>query len=190
MLSCFSHVRLFATLWTAARQAPLSMGFSRQEYWRGLPCPPLGDLPEPGMEPVSPALAGGFFTTSATWGFYGSSTQVVWKLLGIWSKSLSASSKESRGWVAHPEPIVEGGSVCVCALSLIHVWLCDPMDYNLPGSSVHGILQARILEWIAISQENQILQNYITKFEFPMILPPSCWQFHGWYRFAPVFLLT
>ena len=80
MLSCFSHVRLFVTLWTAARQAPLSMGFSRQEYWRGLPCPPLGDLPEPGMEPVShmsPAMAGGFFTTSATWGFYGSGTQVV-----------------------------------------------------------------------------------------------------------------
>ena len=46
------------------------MGFSRQEYWSGLPCPPLGDLPYPGIElksPVSPALAGGFFTTSATW---------------------------------------------------------------------------------------------------------------------------
>ena len=43
-LSRFSRVRLFATLWTVARQAPLSMGFSRQEYWSGLPCPPLGDL--------------------------------------------------------------------------------------------------------------------------------------------------
>ena len=43
-LSRFSHVRLFATLWTVARQASLSMGFSRQEYWSGLPCPPLGDL--------------------------------------------------------------------------------------------------------------------------------------------------
>ena len=47
-LSC---VRLFATPWTAARQAPLSMGFSRQEYWSGLPCPPPGDLPNPGIEP-------------------------------------------------------------------------------------------------------------------------------------------
>ena len=50
-----------------AHQAPLSMGFSRQEYWCGLPCPPPGDLPRPGIEPlslVSPALAGGFFTTS------------------------------------------------------------------------------------------------------------------------------
>ena len=55
-----------ATLWTVACQAPLSMGFSRQEYWSGLPCPPPGDLPNPGIEPVSltpPALAAGFFTT-------------------------------------------------------------------------------------------------------------------------------
>ena len=61
---------LFATLWIVAHQAPLSMGFSRQEYWRSLPCPPPWDLPDPGIEPASlasPALAGGFFTTSATW---------------------------------------------------------------------------------------------------------------------------
>ena len=44
-------------------QAPLSMGFPRQEYWSGLPCPPPGDLPDPGIEPASPALAGRFFTT-------------------------------------------------------------------------------------------------------------------------------
>ena len=61
-----SRVWLFATLWTVARQAPLSMGFSRQEYWRGLPFPPPGDLPDPGIKPaslVSLALAGRFFTT-------------------------------------------------------------------------------------------------------------------------------
>ena len=53
-----------------ARQAPLPMGFFRQEYWSWLPRPPPGDLPNPGIEPwspVSPALTGGFFTTSATW---------------------------------------------------------------------------------------------------------------------------
>ena len=58
------------TLWSVAHQAPLSMGFSRQEYWRGLPCLPTGDLSDPGIKPASlrsPALAGGFFTTSATW---------------------------------------------------------------------------------------------------------------------------
>ena len=54
------------SLWTAACQPPLSMGFSRQEYWSGLPCPPPGDLPHPGFKPISPmspALAGMFFTT-------------------------------------------------------------------------------------------------------------------------------
>ena len=61
-----SHVRLFATPWTVACQAPLSMGFSRQEYWSGLPFSPPGDLPNPGIKPtpcVSPALVGRFFTT-------------------------------------------------------------------------------------------------------------------------------
>ena len=53
-----------ATPWIVALQTPLSKGFSRQEYWRGLPFPSPGDLPDPGVEPVSPALAGGFFTPS------------------------------------------------------------------------------------------------------------------------------
>ena len=60
-----SRVRIFATLWMVARQAPLSVGFSRQEHWSGLPFPPPEDLPHPGMEPMSPvcpALAGRFFT--------------------------------------------------------------------------------------------------------------------------------
>ena len=59
LLSRFRHVRLFVTLWTIAFQAPLSMGFSRQEYYSGLPCPPPGDLPNPGIKPESlatPAL--------------------------------------------------------------------------------------------------------------------------------------
>ena len=51
-----------ANPWTVARQAPLSMGFSRQKYWNGLPCPPPGDLPDPEIEPTSPGLAGRFFT--------------------------------------------------------------------------------------------------------------------------------
>ena len=54
MLSCFSSVQLFVTLLTVACQAPLSLGFSRQEYWSGLPCLPPGYLPDPGIEPVSP----------------------------------------------------------------------------------------------------------------------------------------
>ena len=70
MLSRFSHVQFFATLWTVALQAPLFMGFSRQECWSGWPCPPPGDLPDPRIKPESlmyPALAGGLFTTGATW---------------------------------------------------------------------------------------------------------------------------
>ena len=51
-----SRVRLFATPWTVAHQTPLSMGFSRQEYWSGLPFPSPGDLPDPEIKPVSPTL--------------------------------------------------------------------------------------------------------------------------------------
>ena len=58
-------VRLFATPWTVAHQALLSMGFSRQEYWSGLPFPSPEDLPDPGIELTSPALTGGFFTTAS-----------------------------------------------------------------------------------------------------------------------------
>ena len=60
LLSC---VRLFATPWTAACQATLSMGFSRQEFWSGLPFSLPRDFPDPGIKPVSPELAGGFYTT-------------------------------------------------------------------------------------------------------------------------------
>ena len=70
-----SHVQLFVTPWTVAPQTPLSMGFSRQEYWSGLPFPPPGDLPDPGIElasPLSPALAGRFMMAviSIYWQIY------------------------------------------------------------------------------------------------------------------------
>ena len=70
MQSQFSHVQLFSTRWTVAHQAPLPMGFSKQEYGSGFPCPSPEDLPDPGMEPesyTSPALMGTFFTTSTNW---------------------------------------------------------------------------------------------------------------------------
>ena len=80
ILSLFSHVRLFATSWTVAHQVPLSMGFSMQEHWSGLPCPSPGDPPNLGIKPASlfffffkpvslksPALVGGLFTTNSTW---------------------------------------------------------------------------------------------------------------------------
>ena len=64
---CVCMLSHFTTLWTVALQASLSVELSRQEYWSGLPCPPPGNFPSPGIEPASPALAGGFFTSSVTW---------------------------------------------------------------------------------------------------------------------------
>ena len=118
-VSC-SVVSDSATPWTVAHQAPLSMGFPRQEYWSGLLCPPPGHLPYPRTEPqspASPALAVGFFTTSP---------------------------------LGKPQ---YNCSVCVCVCVLVAqscLTLCDPIDCSLPGSSVHRILQARILGWVAI----------------------------------------
>ena len=70
MLSHFSRVLLLGIPWIVACEAPLSMEFSRQEYWSGLLFPPIGNLPNPGIKTLSltsPSLADGFFTTSATW---------------------------------------------------------------------------------------------------------------------------
>ena len=70
MLSRFTHVQLFATLWTEAHQATLTMGFSRQVYWSGLPFPTPGNPLDPGIEStsrMSSALAGTFFIMRATW---------------------------------------------------------------------------------------------------------------------------
>ena len=70
VLNHFSCIKLFVTVWTVACQVPLSMGFSRQEYWSGLPCPSPGDLPYLGILLVSlmsPALAAELFTTNFTW---------------------------------------------------------------------------------------------------------------------------
>ena len=66
MLGRFSCVQLCVTPWTAARQAPLSLGLSRREHWSGFSGPPPGDPPDPGIEPRSPTFAGRFFTICAT----------------------------------------------------------------------------------------------------------------------------
>ena len=109
----------FVTPWTVACQALLSMGFSRQEYLSGLPFPSPGDLPDPGIEPRSPTLAGGFF-----------STETPEKPSSTISTAAAAKSVQS----------------CLT--------LCDRLDGSLPGSPVPGILQARTLEWVAITFSN------------------------------------
>ena len=84
-----------ATPWTAACQAPLSTGFSRQEYWSGLPCPPPGNLPDPGIKPVSLmslASAGGFFTTSDPWEDPDIYVCVcVLKLVSLWGSTIKTN---------------------------------------------------------------------------------------------------
>ena len=114
MISHLSHVPLFATLETVAHQAPLSMGFSRQEYWSGLPSPPPEDLPNPGIKPRS---------------------HLHWrKILCHW---------------ASREAIYAGCEWVIVAQSSLTLF--DPMDWSLPGSSIHEISQARLMEWVAIS---------------------------------------
>ena len=91
MLSLFSHVQFFAIPWTVAHQAPLSTGFCRQGYWIGLPSPPPGDLPNPGIETealTSPVLICGFFTTSSTEKSSGNSIQCCVMIHKITSISL------------------------------------------------------------------------------------------------------
>ena len=97
-------------------------GISRKEYWRGLPFPPPGYLPDPRIKPAPlkyPALAGGFFTTSTTWE-------------ARYKHAAAAAAKSLQS----------------CPT------LCNPIDGSPPGSAVPGILQARTLEWVAISFSN------------------------------------
>ena len=94
-----SHVRFSVTPWTAACQAPLSMGFSRQEYWSGLSFPPPGDLPNPEIKPTSAALAGGFLTTEPP---------------GKSHMYPSANHSHIRPWQDHPQVSpVSSTKVCV-----------------------------------------------------------------------------
>ena len=130
------------TPWTVARQAPLSMGFSRLEYWSGLPCPSPGDLPHPGIEPVSltsPVLAAAAAAAKSPvvsdsvrprrpWDSPGKNTGVGCHFL------LQCTKVKSQREVAQSCPTVH-----------------YPMDCSPPGSAVPGILQARVLEWGAVA---------------------------------------
>ena len=114
-LSCFSHVQLFATLQTVAPQAPLSLGFSRQEYWSGL----------------------------------------QWPLPGPRDRTHNSCSYCSEGRLFTAESL---GKINICVavyvyvlVALSYLTLCYPTDCSLPGSSIHGIFQAKVLEWVAIS---------------------------------------
>ena len=134
----FSSSVVLDSLWPLglSHEAPLSMEFSRQEHWSGSSVPPLGDLLDPGIEPISPAL------------------QV---------NSLPSDPLEKLRWTVFikifsllsPFVINHYAAAAVAAKSLQScLTLCDPMDGSPPGSPVLGILQARTLEWVAISFSN------------------------------------
>ena len=120
------HVQLFVTLWAVVHQAPLSIGFCRQEHWSGLPFPPRGYLPNPGIQPmfpVSAALAGGFFTTEPPGKSHTDCTEVLKKVLNIICLFLVTQ------WCR-----------TLCCLWLFY----HRMDFSLLGSSVHGIFLGKM----------------------------------------------
>ena len=152
-----SRVLLFAAAWTVACQAPLSMGFPTQEHWSGLPFPSAGHLPDPGIKLLSlksPALVGRFFTTSATW-----EAQTIWYFFFFFFSLenplgrrfdfyLNKASTQCKYFIS-----VGSVSCSVVSDSL------GPMDCSLPGSVIeliHGILQVRILEGLAIPSSRGI----------------------------------
>ena len=126
-MKLLSRVRLFATPWTEASQAPPSMGFSRQEYWTGLPFPSPEDLPNSGIEPGSPALQADALPSKPPG-----------------KPSLKLSLIKSINYTA----AAAAKSLQSCPT------LCNPIDGSPPGSPVPGILQARTLGWVAISFSN------------------------------------
>ena len=101
-----SHVLLFMTPWMVACQAPLSVGFSRQENWSELPFPPPGDLPRPGIEPSSPALAAGFFTTEPP-------GKLDCSLLGSSERHRPKGSDNGLHYL-HPENVIETPVLFFC----------------------------------------------------------------------------
>jgi len=107
MLGCLSCIQLCVTLWTAARQAPVSTEFSRQQYWSGLSRPPPRNLPNPGIEPgslLSPPCIRGFFTTNTTW-----EAQMAAKL-EIYNRIL-------RWWSSDKESVLQ------CRRPQFHSWI-------------------------------------------------------------------
>ena len=137
---CVSHSVVFnsAATWTVAHQAPLSMGFSRQKYLSGQSFPSPGDLPNPGIKPGSPALQADSWLSEPP--------GVYCMLLYITNNIQYAT--HNVFYIICDE--------CSCSVTQLCSTLCDPTNCSLPGSSVQGVFQARILEWVAISYSNMM----------------------------------
>ena len=138
MLNHFSHVWLFVILWSVACQASLSMEFSKQEYWSGLPHPSPGDLPDPGMEStsrMSPTMADGFFTTNAMWEVQDSGPPLFnYSILNNLHMPVPKSQLSSEEMQTLLENI---SSVQFSSVTQSCPTLCNPMNHSTPGLTVH-----------------------------------------------------
>ena len=129
-------------------------GFSRQGYWDGLPCPPSGDVPSPGIEPRPYALQADSSPAEPPGKPPKKERSINNRCQFSWTASLIFNTCHVPWFQICPTTKTSPSSqpsylVCMRAQSCLS--LCDPMDCSLPGSSVHKIFQARVLEWIAIS---------------------------------------
>ena len=138
--SHFNPVWLFVILWTVAHQAPLSMGFSRQESWSGLPCPPPWDLPNSGTEPaslVSPALAGRFLTASATWEAL--FILYPWPSHGDRDDSVRKYLTRKERSEDISKPVLVFSIMCFCMVGIPQVWTQSSYQlvhqHDLPGKA-------------------------------------------------------
>ena len=166
-------------------------GFSRQEYWSGLPCPPPGYFPDSGIKPASPAvpaLAGRIFTAES--------------LGKVSTLSAAAKSLQSCPTLCDPRDgsppgfpvpgILQAGTLVWVAISFSNAWkwkvkgkslsrvrLSDPLDCSLPGSSVRGSFQARVLEWGAIAFSGTLSTT-------PLIHTITLWGGVNWLNCVPL----
>ena len=173
IIVCANFLQLcpvFATLWTVAHQAPLCMGFSRQEYWSGLPCPPSGKLPDPwsNLCPYISSLAGRFFTTSVA----ECKSKLKWSITSHWSESVQSSSVQSLSrvrlfstpWIAARQ----------ASLSITNSWSSlrlTPIELVMPSS--HLILCRPLLLLPPIPPSIRVFSNEST----PRMRWPNDWSF-------------
>ena len=145
-MKLLGRVGLSVTPWTIAYQATPSMGFSRQEYWSGLPCPSPGDLPNSGIKPRSPALQVGSLLADPPGKPKNTGVGSLSLLQGIFLTQESNQGLLHCRWILYHLSYQINYSLYVCVLVAQSCPLfVTPKDCSPPGSSAHGILQARVL---------------------------------------------
>ena len=135
----------------------MSMEFSRPEYWSGLPCPPQGDLPNPGSKLRSPMFQADSLPSESPGKPKNTGVDSLSLLQGIFptqgSRALQADSLPAE--LPGKADQIKKNLKCHAKLLQSYPTLCDPMDFSPPASSVHGILRARILEWVTMPSSRE-----------------------------------